>query len=126
MGKAHSPGFLKIANEARARVKECNVADVAARLKAGEAFVLVDVREDSEWAAGRIPGAIHLGKGVIERDIENAVADPATPMVVYCGGGYRSALVADTLQKMGYTNVLSMDGGATGWKNANLPMTTDG
>ena len=126
MGKAHSPGFLKIANDAKSRVKECTVADVSARLHTGEKFTLVDVREESEWAAGRIPGAIHLSKGVIERDVEHVVPDPAAPLVLYCGGGYRSALVADTLQKMGYTDVISMDGGATGWKNAGLPLTQEG
>jgi rhodanese-related sulfurtransferase len=117
MGKAHSPGFLKITADARGRVTECTVADVMARKATGEAFTLIDVREDREYAAGHIPGAVHIGRGVLERDIERAVPDPATPVVLYCGGGFRSALAADSLQKMGYTNVISMDGGWTGWVN---------
>ena len=118
MAKQHSPGFLKIATEAKSRVSECTVADVAKRRAAGESFVLVDVREESEYAAGHAAGALHIGKGVIERDIETAVPDPNTPVVLYCGGGYRSALAADTLQRMGYTNVISMDGGFTAWSAA--------
>lgn len=117
MGKAHSPGFLKVTTDARGRVTECTVADVQARRAGGEPFTLIDVREDREYAAGHIPGAVHIGRGVIERDIERAVPDPATPIVLYCGGGFRSALAADSLQKMGYTNVISMDGGWTGWVN---------
>jgi rhodanese-related sulfurtransferase len=117
MGKAHSPGFLKVTADARSRVTECTVADVKARQTAGEAFTLIDVREDREYAAGHVPGAVHIGRGVLERDIERAVPDPATPIVLYCGGGFRSALAADSLQKMGYTNVISMDGGWTGWVN---------
>lgn len=120
MAKAHSPGFLKIVQDAKSRVRECTVADVQARLASGDRFTLVDVREESEYAAGHLPGAVHIGKGVIERDIEVKVADPATPLVLYCGGGFRSALAADVLQKMGYTNVISMDGGWTAWKNAGL------
>ena len=111
----HAPGFLKMVNDAKSRVRECNVAAVAAMRSRSEKFVLVDVREDSEWAAGHLPGAIHLGKGVIERDVEKAVPDMKTKLVLYCGGGYRSALAADNLQKMGYTNVISMDGGYKGW-----------
>jgi len=122
MAKNHSPGFLRIVQDAKSRVRECTVADVKARLDAGEAFTLVDVREESEYAAGHLPGAVHVGKGVIERDIETKVPDPATPLVLYCGGGFRSALAADALQKMGYTNIVSMDGGWTGWKNAGLPV----
>lgn len=118
MGKAHSPGFLKITADARSRVTECTVADVKARRATGEAFTLIDVREDGEFAAGHIPGAVHIGRGVLERDIERAVPDAATPIVLYCGGGFRSALAADSLQKMGYTNVISMDGGWTGWVNS--------
>ena len=108
----HSPRFLKIVDDARSRVKETNVEEVKRRLDRGDRkFLLVDVREESEWAAGHIPGAIHLGKGVIERDVEQKVPDTNQELVLYCGGGYRSALAADNLQKMGYTNVLSMDGG---------------
>jgi rhodanese-related sulfurtransferase len=118
---AHAPKFLTIVNDAKKRVKETNVADVKRRMDAGERFVLVDVREESEWAAGHLPGAIHLGKGIIERDIEQRVPDPGTKMVLYCGGGFRSALSADNLQKMGYTNVESMDGGWKGWTGAGLP-----
>ncbi len=115
MAKAHSPGFLKVANAARSRVTECTVADVKARRAAGDTFTLIDVREEGEFAAGHVPGAVHIGRGVLERDIERAVPDPAAPVVLYCGGGYRSALAADSLQTMGYTNVISMDGGWTGW-----------
>lgn len=121
MAKQHSPRFLAIVNDARTRVRECTVPDVQARLSAGESFYLVDVREESEYARGHLPGAIHIGKGVIERDIESRIPDPAAEIVLYCGGGYRSALAADSLQKMGYTNVLSMDGGWRGWTTAGLP-----
>jgi rhodanese-related sulfurtransferase len=121
MAKQHAPGFLKLVAEAKSRVRECTVADVRARQSAGEAFTLVDVREESEFAAGHLPGAVHIGKGVIERDIEAKIPDPATPLVLYCGGGFRSALAAETLQRMGYTNVLSMDGGWSGWVKAGLP-----
>jgi len=117
----HTPRFLEIVNDARSRVRECTVADVKARLDAGDKFELVDVREESEYAKGHIPGARHLGKGVIERDIETAIPDPATPIVLYCGGGYRSALAADALQKMGYTNVISMDGGWRTWNEQKYP-----
>ncbi|MBI1368702.1 MAG: sulfurtransferase [Planctomycetes bacterium] len=121
MGKQHAPGFLKIVNDAKTRIHECTVDDVRAMLEAGEPFVLVDVREESEYAAGHLPGALHLGKGVIERDIEKEIPDPDAPLVLYCGGGFRSALAADNLQKMGYTNVRSMDGGWRGWTEAGLP-----
>lgn len=122
MAKQHAPGFLKIVTDAKARVAECTVADVRARQAAGEPFVLVDVREESEFAAGHAPGALHLGKGVIERDIEARIPDPATPLVLYCGGGFRSALAADAIQKMGYTNVVSMDGGWRAWTEGGLPV----
>jgi rhodanese-related sulfurtransferase len=115
MAKQHAPGFLKLVNDAKTRVKECTVDDVKRRLDAGESFTLVDVREESEFAAGRLPGAVHIGKGVIERDIEKKVPDLATPLVLYCGGGFRSVLAADALQKMGYSNAISMDGGWSGW-----------
>ncbi len=122
MGKHHNPGFLKLVADAKARVKECTVEDVKRRLDAGERFTLVDVREESEYAAGHLPGAVHLSKGVIERDIETRVPDPSAPLVLYCGGGYRSALVADNLQKMGYRNVISMDGGWRGWTEKGYPV----
>ena len=122
MAKQHAPGFLKIVADAKSRVRECSVDEMRARQSAGEAFVLIDVREESEFAAGRVPGAVHLGKGVIERDIEAKVPDPATPLVLYCGGGFRSALAADALQKMGYTNVVSMDGGWRAWTEKGLPV----
>ena len=121
MAKQHPPGFMKICTDAKTRVKECTVDDVITRQKAGDKFVLVDVREESEYAAGHAPGAMHLGKGVIERDVETKIPDPATPIVLYCGGGYRSALSADNLQKMGYTNVISMDGGWRDWTAAGYP-----
>lgn len=114
----HSPGFLAIVKDAKSRVRECSVADVAQRIEAGETFHLIDVREESEYAQGRLPGAKHLGKGIIERDIEGVIPDQDAPIVLYCGGGYRSALAADALQKMGYTAVISMDGGYSGWKSA--------
>ena len=122
MAMQHASGFLKIVADAKTRINECQVADVALRRKAGEAFTLIDVREESEYAAGHAAGAVHVGKGVLERDIERLVPDPATPLVLYCGGGYRSALAADTLQKMGYTNVVSMDGGWKAWSQAGLPV----
>lgn len=114
----HSPRFLALADDARTRIRETDVATVAGRLPRSDDFLLVDVREESEWAQGHLPGAVHLGKGVIERDVESRVPDLDTEVVLYCGGGYRSALAADALQKMGYTNVLSMDGGFRGWKEA--------
>ena len=118
----HSPGFLKIVEDAKSRVKELDVRDVKRRLDGGEKLVLVDVREESEWARGHLPGAVHLGKGIIERDVEQAFPDKRTPLVLYCGGGFRSALAADNLQKMGYANVISMDGGWRGWTEAGLPV----
>jgi rhodanese-related sulfurtransferase len=122
MAPNHPPKFLAIVDDAKKRVRECNIDDVKQRLDRGDKFVLVDVREDSEWAADHLPGAIHLGKGVIERDIEKTVPDTSTPLVLYCGGGFRSALAADNLQKMGYTNVISMDGGVRGWREKGYPM----
>lgn len=117
----HSPGFLKLVDDARARIREVTVADVKAMLDRGDAFHLVDVREESEWAKGHLPRAIHLCKGIIERDVEEAIPDHGAAIVLYCGGGYRSALAADNLQKMGYTDVVSMDGGWRGWTEAKLP-----
>ncbi len=122
---AHAPKFLKLVNETKARVTETNVAEVKRRMDAGETFVLVDVREDNEWAQGHVAGAVHMGKGIIERDIEARVPDTGAKVILYCGGGFRSALVADNLQKMGYTNVESMDGGWRGWQAAGLPTTKD-
>ncbi len=122
---AHSPQFLKLVNEAKKQVKETNVADVKRRMDSGEKFLLVDVREDNEWEKGHVPGAVHMGRGVIERDIETQVPETSTKMILYCGGGFRSALVADNLQKMGYTNVESMDGGWKGWVAAGLPAKKD-
>jgi rhodanese-related sulfurtransferase len=118
----HTPRFLQIVNEVKPDVRECTVEDVRARLDRGEKFLLVDVREDNEWAAGHLPRAVHIGKGVIERDIEVKVPDPETALVLYCGGGFRSALAAYNLQKMGYANVISMDGGFRGWTDAGLPV----
>jgi rhodanese-related sulfurtransferase len=118
---AHAARFLALVNDAKKRIKETNVADMKRRMDAGEKIVLVDVREESEWAQGHLPGAIHLGKGIIERDIEQRVPDTNAKIVLYCGGGFRSALTADNLQKMGYTNVESMDGGWKGWIGAGLP-----
>src|SRR5471030_1433438 len=118
----HTPRFLQIVNEARARVKEVTVDDVKAMMDKGEKFLLVDVREESEFAKDHLPNAIHLGKGVIERDIEQKVPDTGTPLVLYCGGGFRSALAADNLQKMGYTNVISMDGGIRVWREKGYPL----
>ena len=114
----HSPGFLAIVDEARARIQETDVPTITRRLAEGDSFHLVDVREESEYAAGHLPGAIHMGRGVIERDIEAKIADHDAEIVLYCGGGFRSALAADNLQKMGYTNVISMDGGFRGWKES--------
>lgn len=122
---AHAPKFLQLVNEAKSRVKETNVAEVKRRMEAGEKFVLVDVREESEWARGHLPNAVYMGRGVIERDIEQKVPDTKTKLVLYCGGGFRSALVADNLQKMGYSNVESMDGGWKGWLEAGLPTAKD-
>jgi len=121
----HAPQFLKLVNEAKTRVKETNVGEVKRRMEGGEKFLLVDVREDNEWVKGHLPGAVHLGRGVIERDIEKSVPDTDAKMILYCGGGFRSALVADNLQKMGYTNVESMDGGWRGWTEAGLPTEKD-
>ena len=119
----HSPAFLKLVDDARKRVKETNVQEVKRKLDAGEKFHLIDCREESEWARGHLPGAIHLGKGVIERDIEKTIPDNQAPIVIYCGGGFRSALCAENLQKMGYTNVISMDGGWRGWNDAGFPVS---
>jgi rhodanese-related sulfurtransferase len=125
MAHQHSPRFLRIVADAKQRVRETNVNEVKARLDRGEKFCLIDVREESEFAADHLPGAIHLGRGIIERDIEERVPDFSTPLVLYCGGGFRSALAADTLQKMGYSNVISMDGGVREWREKGFPFTRD-
>jgi rhodanese-related sulfurtransferase len=122
MAHNHPPKFLAIVDDAKKRVRECTVDDVKRKLDTDEKFTLVDVREDGEWANGHLPKAIHLGKGVIERDIEKTIPDTSTPIILYCGGGFRSALAADNLQKMGYTNVISMDGGYRGWTEKRLPI----
>ncbi len=121
MAKQHPPRFLALVDDAKQRIRECTAEEVKARVDAGEQFEFVDVREESEYAKGHAAGARHLGKGVIERDIEQAVPDPAAPIVLYCGGGFRSALAADALQKMGYTNVVSMDGGWRAWQQRGYP-----
>ncbi len=118
----HSPGFLKIVSDAKSHVKEAGVVEVKQWMDAREKVALVDVREESEWARGHLPGAVHLGKGVIERDIEQAFPDKQARLVLYCGGGFRSALAADNLQKMGYSDVISMDGGWRGWTEAGFPV----
>jgi rhodanese-related sulfurtransferase len=122
MAHQHPPRFLKIVDDAKTRVRETNVDAVKNRMDRGEKFVLVDVREESEFAKDHLPGAIHLGKGIIERDIEARVPELNTEMILYCGGGFRSALAADNLQKMGYTNVISMDGGIRDWREKRYPL----
>jgi rhodanese-related sulfurtransferase len=123
MAPNHPPRFLKIVDDARTRVRESTVDDIKARLDRGDRFILVDVREESEYAKDHLPGAIHMGKGVIERDVEQKVPDVNAEMVLYCGGGFRSALAADNLQKMGYANVISMDGGIREWREKGYPLT---
>ena len=121
----HSPRFLQIVNDAKSRIQEISIDDVKEKLDNGDKFLLVDVREDREFAQDHLPGAIHLGKGVIERDIETRIPDVNAPIILYCGGGFRSAMAADNLQKMGYTNVLSMDGGVRGWRERGFSMSKD-
>jgi rhodanese-related sulfurtransferase len=118
----HSPEFLKIVNDSKSRVKEIDIEGYRKMRSTGEPHMLVDVREDNEWAAGHAAGAVHLGKGIIERDIEAKVPDKSTRLVLYCGGGYRSALAADNLQKMGYTDAISLDGGWKAWQQSGLPV----
>jgi rhodanese-related sulfurtransferase len=118
----HAARFLKIVNDAKSRIREVTVGEVKSKFQRGEQFILVDVREDNEWAAGHLPHAVHMGRGVIERDIEQRFPDTETEIVLYCGGGFRSALAAENLQKMGYKNVYSMDGGFRGWREAGLPI----
>jgi rhodanese-related sulfurtransferase len=119
----HSPRFLQIVEDAKTRIHELTVDQVKAKLARGETFHLVDVREESEWAKDHLPGAIHLGKGVIERDVEQQLPDTNAEIVLYCGGGFRSALAADNLQKMGYTKVFSMDGGIRDWRQKGYELT---
>jgi rhodanese-related sulfurtransferase len=119
---AHNPGFLKLVNDAKSRVKEIDIEGYKKIVSSGEQHVLVDTREESEWTAGHVKGAVHLGKGIIERDIETKAPDKATKLVLYCGGGFRSALVADNLQKMGYTQAISLDGGWRALKESGLPL----
>jgi rhodanese-related sulfurtransferase len=121
----HAPRFLKIIEDAKTRIKETTTDAIKQRLDRKDKFILIDVREESEFAKDHLPTAIHLGKGIIERDIETRVPDISAPLVLYCGGGFRSALAADNLQKMGYTNVLSMDGGIREWREKNFPLTKD-
>ncbi len=121
----HAPGFLRLVDAARARIEEVTIDDVRRMQADREVFHLVDVREQDEWSRGHLPAAQHLGKGIIERDIETVIPDTTARIVLYCGGGYRSALAADALRQMGYTNVASMDGGWRAWTEANLPTTTD-
>ncbi len=121
----HAPRFLQLADAVRVNIRECTVGDIHKRIEAGESFLLFDVREESEYAAGHLPSAKSLGKGIIERDIESLVPDCDREIVLYCGGGFRSALAADNLQKMGYTNVISMDGGFRGWKEAKFRISSE-
>ncbi len=121
MAKHHSPGFLAIVNDAKSRIRQIDIEEFRRLRESSEPFLLVDVREESEWAAGHASGALHLSKGIIERDIEARVPGQDTKMVLYCGGGFRSALAADNLQKMGYTEVISLDGGWRAYQESGLP-----
>ena len=125
MTHQHSPRFLEIVNAAKQRVREITVDDVKQMLDGNPDFLLIDVREDNEWAKDHLPKAVHLGKGILERDVEKQVPDTSTPLVLYCGGGFRSALAADALQRMGYTNVASMDGGIREWREKGYPLTSE-
>ena len=120
----HTPGFLNIVNDAKTRVREVSVAETQQRMRENKDAILIDVREDKEWDAAHAAGAIHLGKGIIERDIERTVPDKDTELILYCGGGYRSALASDALQKMGYTNVFSMAGGWKAWQESGSEIET--
>ena len=124
MATQHSQGFLQIVNDAKQRVREVSVDEVKTKLDRQEKFLIIDVREESEFAKDRLPGAIHLGKGVIERDIEQRIPDHNASLILYCGGGFRSALAADNIQHMGYRNVLSMDGGVKEWREKGYPLET--
>ena len=121
----HSSRFLALVQDAKSRIRETNVLEVRQRLDRGEQLLLLDVREESEWEAGHIPGASYLGRGILERDIERMIPDLDTEIILYCGGGFRSALAADNLNRMGYRNAISMDGGIRGWREAGLPLEID-
>ncbi len=123
--KAHNPGFLKLVNVAKARVQQIDIEGYQSLMGSGEPVILVDIREDHEWQAGHAAGAMHLGKGIIERDIETVVPDRSAKLVLYCGGGYRSALAAEALGQMGYTDVISLDGGWKAWQQAGLPIESE-
>jgi rhodanese-related sulfurtransferase len=125
MGKHHSPRFLQLVQEAKKQIRETTVDEVKTRLDCGDQLCLVDVREESEWAKDHLPGAIHLGKGVIERDIEQRLPHTDQEIILYCGGGFRSALAAENLQRMGYTRVVSMDGGIRVWRDRGYPLRQD-
>ncbi len=125
MAHHHSPRFLDVVNDAKQRVREVTVDDVKQMLDRKADFLLIDVREDNEWTKDHLPTAVHLGKGILERDVEQRVPDMSTHMVLYCGGGFRSALAADALQRMGYTNVVSMDGGIREWREKSYPLTSE-
>jgi rhodanese-related sulfurtransferase len=125
MAMQHAQGFLKIVNDAKSRIRELTVNEVKAKLDRGEKFHLIDVREDREWDKDHVAGAVHLGKGVIERDVEQQIPDRQAELILYCGGGFRSALAADNLQKMGYANVYSMDGGIRDWRARGYPISKD-
>ena len=122
----HNPGFLKLVEQVKRAICECTVADVKAKQDRGERFHFVDVREDSEFAKDRVAGARHIGRGVLERDIESVIPDRQAEIILYCGGGFRSALAADSLRRMGYTNVTSMDGGIRAWREAGYPIESGG
>lgn len=121
----HSQGFLSLVQDAKSRIEQTDVATVKQRMDAGEHLLLIDVREESEWDSGHIPGAIHLGRGILERDIERLIPDRSQEIILYCGGGYRSALAADNMKKMGYERPVSMDGGIGGWRAAGLLLEID-
>lgn len=125
MAHHHSPRFIDIVNDAKQRVREITVDNVKQMLDGRADFLLIDVREYNEWAKDHLPKAVHLGKGILERDVEQRVSDTSTPVVLYCGGGFRSALAADALQRMGYTNVSSMDGGIREWREKGFPLTSE-
>ena len=126
MATTHSPGYLKLVQEAKARVHEFTIEEFLERLSAGERYIVLDVREESEWARGHLPGAHHLGRGVLEREIERTVPEKDAPILLYCGGGNRSALSAESLARMGYTQVHSLDGGWRGWNERGLPTVKPG
>ena len=121
----HTSKFVTLVQEAKTRIKETTVDEVKKRLDRGESLTIIDVREESEWEQGHVPGAVHLSKGIIERDIERMFPDPDAELILYCGGGYRSALAADNLTRMGYRNAISMDGGMRGWREAGLDVEAD-